>query len=111
MSDSHDETPEPKGCEESIRQGEVAFSTFVLSLGTSVLVHLGAGDPEDSEASEVNLPMARHVIDILAMLKEKTVGNLKDDEQKLIDNLLFDLRLKFVETCKNQGETPSETQE
>ncbi|NOZ01261.1 MAG: DUF1844 domain-containing protein [Deltaproteobacteria bacterium] len=94
------------GCEESLHQGGVDFSTFVLSLGTSVLVHLGVGEEEgegESAEKRINLPLARHVIDILAMLKDKTAGNLEEDEEKLVDQLLFDLRLKFVEACNAQG--------
>ncbi len=89
-------------CEEAIRSQEVAFSAFVLSLGTSALVHLGLAEDPATGQKQVNLPMARHVIDILAMLKDKTAGNLEEDEVRLIDNLLFDLRLKFVEVCQAQ---------
>lgn len=90
-------------CDEAIRPQEVAFSAFILSLGTSALVHLGLTEDPTTGQKQVNLPMARHVIDILTMLKEKTVGNLEEDEIRLIDNLLFDLRLKFVEVCQTQN--------
>lgn len=90
-------------CDEAIRPQEVAFSAFVLSLGTSALVHLGLAEDPATGRKQVNLPMARHVIDILTMLKEKTAGNLEDDEVQLMDNLLFDLRLKFVEVCRTQN--------
>lgn len=89
-------------CEDAIQTQEVAFSTFVLSLATSALVHLGLAEDPSSGQKHVNLPMARHVIDILTMLKEKTTGNLEDDEVRLIDNLLFDLRLKYVEVCRTR---------
>lgn len=90
-------------CNEAIRPQEVAFSEFVLSLGTSALVHLGLAEDPTTGRKQVNLPMARHVIDILTMLKEKTAGNIEDDEVRLMDNLLFDLRLKFVEVCRTQN--------
>lgn len=91
-----------KTCDEAVRPQEVAFSAFILSLGTSALVHLGLAEDPSTGQKQVNLPMARHVIDILSMLKEKTAGNLEDDEIQLMDNLLFDLRLKFVEVCRTQ---------
>jgi hypothetical protein len=80
---------------------KVDFSTFVLSLGTSVMMHLGQGPSEGDSRPEVNLPLARHVIDIIAMLKEKTRGNLDEDEDRLVETVLFDLRLKFVDACKS----------
>lgn len=89
-------------CDEAIRPQEVAFSAFILSLGTSALVHLGLAEDPATGQKQVNLPMARHVIDILSMLKQKTAGNLEEDEVRLMDNLLFDLRLKFVEVCRTQ---------
>jgi len=98
MGEGHD-----SGCDEVIRSQEVAFSTFILSLGTSALVHLGLAEDPSTGRRDVNLPMARHVIEILSMLKEKTSGNLAEDESRLVDNLLFDLRLKFVEVCRKQN--------
>jgi len=83
----------------------VDFSTFVLGLGTSALYHLGQGAPEDSGKPVVNLTLARHVIDLLAMLQEKTKGNLTEDEGGLVETLLFDLRLKYVEVCRRQSQT------
>lgn len=111
MDDNSEVKDDSQTCEESIRQGEVAFNTFILSLGTSVLVHLGLGEDVGAGKEEANLPLARHVIDIMTMLKEKTAGNLEEDEQKLIDQLLFDLRLKFVEACNaHKGEQPETTE-
>ncbi|MBL6976126.1 MAG: DUF1844 domain-containing protein [Deltaproteobacteria bacterium] len=111
MSDNAAEKTDSQSCEDSIRQGEVAFNTFILSLGTSVLVHLGLGNEAGLGKEEANLPLARHVIDILTMLREKTAGNLEEDEQKLIDQLLFDLRLKFVEACNAHKGEQTETKE
>jgi hypothetical protein len=79
---------------------KVDFSTFVLSLGTSVLVQLGQMGHDDGPKPMVSLPMARQIIDIITMLQDKTRGNLTEDEGKLIETLLFDLRLKFVDACK-----------
>ncbi len=94
-----------KSCEEKLNEslGSVDFSTFVISLGTSALYHLGANIPETEGAGVTNLPLARNVIDIIVMLKEKTAGNLTGDESKLVEALLFDLRLKYVEACGRQA--------
>ena len=75
---------------------EVTFATFILSLNTSALVHLGELPEPGKEEPNCDLELARPAIDTIAMLKEKTKGNLTEDESALIDNILFDLRLKFV---------------
>ena len=76
----------------------VDFTGFVLSLGTSALYHLGlVADPETGAPGEPNLPIARQTIDTLVMLQQKTSGNLDDDEQALLANLLTELRMRFVE--------------
>lgn len=73
------------------------FSGFLLSLGTSALFHLGlVADPESGNAAAPNLPIARHTIDTLELLEEKTRGNLSDEESTLLRNLLTDLRMRFV---------------
>ncbi len=74
----------------------VNFSTFILSLSTSALVHLGELPEPESGEKRANIDLARHTIDTLAMLKEKTKGNLTRDEEALLDHILYDLRLKFV---------------
>lgn len=75
---------------------EVTFSTFIMSLASSALVSLGeVPDPESGQVQE-NLDIARHTIDTLTMLKEKTKGNLDPDERNILDTLLYDLRVKFV---------------
>lgn len=78
----------------------VDFHTFVLSLGSSALLHLGELEHPDLGAPQKDLPLAKHTIDILAMLEEKTKGNLSPAEAKLIESLLYDLRLRFVEAKK-----------
>lgn len=76
------------------------FSTFILSLNASSLIHLGEiHDPQLKEIS-VNLPAAKHTIEILEILKEKTVGNLDDNESKLLSDILYNLRLKFIQHSK-----------
>jgi hypothetical protein len=82
--------------EEDVQFPEVSFSTFVFSISSSVLLHFGEiPDPATGEKKK-NLPMAKHSIDILSMLEEKTRGNLTDDEEQLITNILYDLRMRYV---------------
>ena len=77
------------------------FTTFVLSLSHSALLHLGdAPHPTDGK-SEVDLPMARQTIDLLALIQEKTHGNLTGAEEQMLTQALYDLRLRFVEVSQN----------
>jgi len=72
------------------------LSTFILSLNASALIHLGEiPDPHSKERS-TNLPAAKHTIEILEILKNKTKGNLEKEEEKLLDDVLFNLRMKYV---------------
>jgi hypothetical protein len=81
----------------------IDFYTFILSLGSSVLIHLGdAPHPETGKPAERNLPLAQQSIEILAMLQQKTRGNLSPEEEKLIDQLLLDLKLRYVEASKRR---------
>jgi hypothetical protein len=80
----------------------IDFSTFVMSLSHSVLVHLGdAPDPEGSRS--VDLELARQTIDLLAVLQEKTRNNLTGTEEHLLGQALYDLRVRFVEVSKAKG--------
>ena len=75
---------------------EVSFATFVLSLNSEALLHLGMiGNPSTGK-QEKNLPLAKYTIDILGMLEEKTRGNLTDDEAAMLKNILYDLRMIYV---------------
>ena len=76
------------------------FSTFILSLGSSALIHLGEIEPPGETAQRRDLPMAKHTIDLLSLLREKTQSNLTPEEDKLLDSLLYDLRLRYVEMVK-----------
>jgi hypothetical protein len=75
---------------------EVNFSTFVVSLSTEVLFHLGEIPHPASGEKQKDLELAKHAIDTLAMLQEKTRGNLNEDEQKLLEGMLYDLRMAFI---------------
>lgn len=76
---------------------EVSFSTFIFSLSSSALVHLGEIPEPDSKNVRVDLVMAKQIIDTLGMLDEKTKGNLDPDEDRLLKTVLYDLRLRFVQ--------------
>jgi Domain of unknown function (DUF1844) len=80
----------------------IDFHTFVLSLGSSVLLHLGELERPGADGPETDLSMAKHTIDILGMLQDKTRGNLTPAEAKLIESLLYDLRLRYVEALKKK---------
>lgn len=88
----------PCGCS-SGPMPEVTFSTFVLSLASSALVHLGEVPSPDTGTTEANLPLAKHSIDVLDMLHAKTQNCLDDQERKLLESILYELRLKFVIKC------------
>lgn len=75
---------------------EVNFINFVLSLSTTAMYHFGDFPDPVSQKSQRNLVAAKQTIDILAMLKSKTEGNLDDNEKSLMDGLLFELRMRYV---------------
>ena len=75
---------------------EVTFAAFVYSLSTSALVHLGEIPEPISEKMDKNLPLAKQTIDILGILQEKTKGNLIQEEESLLNNFLYDLRMRYV---------------
>jgi hypothetical protein len=78
------------------------FSTFILSLASSALIHLGdAPDPVSGEKTPANLPMAHQSIDLLAMLQEKTKGNLTAEETRFLETLLYDLRMQYVAAIRS----------
>ena len=75
---------------------EVNFSSFILSLSSSTLLHLGEiADPQSGEKKK-DMALAKQSIDIISLLKDKTKGNLTQEEEKLLDHLLYDLRMRFV---------------
>ena len=77
---------------------KIDFSTFVLSLFSSAMVHLGDA-PRPDDTTREDLQLAKQTIDILGLLKEKTAGNLTTEEDKLLADLLYDLRLRYVNTA------------
>ena len=81
----------------------LTFTAFVLSLAHTAAVHFGDVPGPEGEGQEVNLPAAQQMIDILSLLEEKTRGNLTVEERQIIDQLLYELRLRYVQA----GQPPS----
>ena len=83
---------------EKQEQSGITFSSFVLSLATTAAVHFGdIADPQTGRRAEPNLPAAAQMIELLALLQEKTKGNLIEAEERLIEDLLYELRMRFVQ--------------
>ncbi|MFH1263332.1 MAG: DUF1844 domain-containing protein [Pseudomonadota bacterium] len=80
--------------------GQIDFSAFVMSLSTSAAIHLGLVEDPISKKRGVSLELARQDIDILEMLAEKTKGNLVGEEAEMMEQVLYELRLRFVESSK-----------
>lgn len=78
----------------------IAFTTFVLGLASTALIHLGAAPHPDGGGAKPDLVLARQSLELLSLLREKTRGNLTQEEEKLFDEVLTDLRLRFVEASK-----------
>jgi hypothetical protein len=81
---------------------EINFSTFVISLSTQALMHLGEIENPLTGKVEPDVLVAKQMIDIIGMLREKTRGNLNAGEDRLIEDILFDLRMKYVEAVKKR---------
>ena len=79
---------------------EVTFTTFIMSLNTSALYHLGEIDDPTSGQKTLDLVLAKHAIDTLKLLQDKTKGNLTEKESTLLENVLCDLRLRYVKASK-----------
>jgi hypothetical protein len=83
----------------------IDFYTFLVSLGSSAFIHLGdAPHPESPDASpQENLVLAKQTIDILGLIESKTKGNLTQEEEALLENLLTDLRLRYFQKTSGRG--------
>ena len=82
--------------EAEVELPEINFPTFIISLNASALVNLGAIEDPASGTKVKNLALAKQTIDILSMLEEKTRGNLTEEEEKILKNILYDLRIIYV---------------
>ena len=81
---------------------EINFAAFIFSLGRSAFIHLGDEPDPVSGVKKVSLQLAKETIDIISILEEKTKGNLTQDEDQLIKNLLYALRMRYVELASNR---------
>ncbi len=93
--------PPPEGPEHD-KLPLMDFATFVLSLSHSALMHLGEVPHHDTDTVSKDLSLAKQNIDLLSLLEEKTKGNLTGDEERLLHQVLFDLRMRYVELSKTK---------
>ena len=94
------EEPKKETTEKTPPLPEVNFSSFLLSLSSSALLHMGEiPDPQSGEQRK-DMALAKQSIDILNLLKDKTTGNLTAEENNLLENLLYDLRMRFVKASE-----------
>ncbi len=102
MSEKRGETFVIRDPEEG--SARIDLTAFLLGLASTALIHLGLADnPETGTRSAPDLPAAREMLDVLAMLREKTRGNLTAEEERFFENLLADLRLRYVEATRQQA--------
>ena len=95
--------PEEKTEATAKEQGEafqIDFSTFILSLTSSAFIGLGDMPDPTTGKKEVNLPAVQQAIDMLTMLRDKTKGNLTEEENKLLEQLIYELQVKYVSKVK-----------
>ena len=96
------QSAEPARESEAEALPEINFSAFVISLSTQALMNLGEIANPVSGKVEVDVPVAKQMIDILGMIRDKTRGNLNASEDRLMEDILFDLRMKYVEAVKKR---------
>ncbi len=94
-----EEPPRAEPSEKEEALPEVDFNSFIFSLSTSVLIQLGEIEDPFTQKEAKNLPLAKQTIDLIGMLKEKTKGNLTPQEEKLIENILYDLKMRYVKAA------------
>jgi hypothetical protein len=105
MEDQKQTDPDPEG-----EASGISFVAFILSLAHTAAVHFGdVPDPVSGQKADANLPAAQQMIDILALLDQKTRGNLTAEERQLLEQILFELRLRYVEATKGGTSRPSES--
>ena len=102
MTDSGEHDPAERAYSEHAQAKDlpaVDFLNLVVSMSHSALLHLGDAPDPITGGHEKNLPLARQSIDLLAMLQEKTRGNLTGDEERVLSQAVYDLRMRFVEVA------------
>jgi len=101
------EAEEPRAAQGTATDREtVTFASFIMGLSTQTLMHLGEIADASAEPPARDLVAAQHLIDILAVLKAKTTGNLSAEEAGLLDTMLYDLRIRYVTIAKRPGNDP-----
>ncbi len=93
-------SPGVEGKERREELPSINFSTFIISLSTQALMHLGEMDDPVTGKVEKDVAVARQTIDIIGMLGEKSKGNLDDTEEQLVREVLYNLRMKYVEAVR-----------
>ncbi len=93
-----EQEPQPAGTPGGARP--IDFTTFIFSLGSSALMHMGDAPHPETGAVAKDLALAKESIDLLAMLQEKTKGNLTAEEDRFLGALLYDLRLRFIDAAR-----------
>ena len=101
MSEGSSPTPPTPHADDALPG--VDFTTFILSLSHSALMHLGEAPDPETNTVETNAELAKQTIDLIGMLEEKTKGNLTGVEERLVGQILYDLRMRYVEMEKRQA--------
>ena len=86
--------------DEALKQAGGNFTVFITSMSMQALVSLGEIPSPVDNKKEQNLDQAKYMIDTLGMIKEKTKGNLASDEEKILDGILYEVRMKYMELTK-----------
>jgi hypothetical protein len=94
-----EEPPKEDTSQQQMPLPEINFVNFIFSLSTSALIQLGEIQDPISKKADKNLPLAKQTIDLIGMLMEKTKGNLTPDEEKLLETILYDLRMRYVKAA------------
>lgn len=101
ISNEQDKTKDKsKKSSQTIQDPEISFNSFIISLSSTALFHLGEIKDPQTGLTTLDLPLAKQAIDIVSMLKEKTAGNLTEEEQKIIEGVLTDIKWRFIKAAK-----------
>ncbi len=93
------EEPSKEDMKQEVPLPEISFINLIFSLSTSVLIQLGEIQDPVTQQLTKNLPLAKQTIDLIGMLKEKTKGNLNPEEEKFIEHILYDLRMRYIKAA------------
>jgi len=102
-------TEQPRNQRQTAVPSEISFSSFILGLSTQALMYMGEIPAAPGQPVQTDLAAAQQMIDVLAMLQQKTKGNLDTGEAAMLENALFDLRMHYVELVKKSQNPPPGT--